>query len=275
MDEYWEKVVENVLGGYVDSPGSGDCSGLNSSPDGFTRVTKYERGGSKRRSRRRRKSYSSDDEISNVIRRTRNTSIECKRDQNLDSSLASIPKIIMRPQHNLGSTWTFWYSVGNKNLSWEQNQMKISTVSTVEQFWFLTSQLKHPSSIPVGHTYSVFRTGILPDWEDKNNCDGGRWMMTFSRKDRDEIFDVKWQELLVLMVGEHFPHAESVINGAEACIRKKGDRLEVWLCDASGMIDVIEVGRSIKEKLADSCKNVRFSLHKEDKDGIKGPRLSL
>merc|ERR1719186_2114393 len=39
----------------------------------------------------------------------------------------SIPPAILRPQHPLKTSWTFWYSVGNKNLSWEQNQVKIST----------------------------------------------------------------------------------------------------------------------------------------------------
>ena len=73
----------------------------------------------------------------------------------LIASHTSIPKVILRPQHHLQSSWTFWYSLGDKSLSWEKNQIKICTVSTIEQFWFVTSQLKPPSNISTGHTYSV------------------------------------------------------------------------------------------------------------------------
>merc|ERR1712096_579082 len=100
----------------------------------------------------------------------------------LSPTITSIPPAILRPQHPLKTSWTFWYSVGNKNLSWEQNQVKISTVSTIE----------------------------------------------------------------------------------------------VWVKDASMMRGVVEVGRRVKSKLGlDSSKKIKFSLHREDKEGVKGLRLSL
>merc|ERR1719186_577803 len=147
----------------------------------------------------------------------------------LSPTIISIPPAILRPQHHLKTSWTFWYSVGNKNLSWEQNQVKISTVSTIEQFWLLTSQLKPPSNIPTGHTYSVFRAGVAPDYEDVANMKGGRWMVSCPRVERVEKEDIRWLEVLFMVVGEQGKVYAGLINGAEACVRKQGDRPEVWV----------------------------------------------
>merc|ERR1719186_2191313 len=201
-------------------------------------------------------------------------------DEGIDISYSptftSIPLAILRPQHPLKTSWTFWYSVGNKNLSWEQNQVKISTVSTIEQFWLLTSQLKPPSNISTGHTYSVFRAGVAPDYEDVANMKGGRWMVSCPRVEREDRLDTRWLEVLFMVVGEHMIEFSGLINGAEACVRKQGDRLEVWVKDVSMMRGVVEVGRRVKSKLGlDISKRIKFSLHKEDKEGVKGLRLSL
>ena len=104
-------------------------------------------------------------------------------------------------------------------------------MTTIEQFWYVTSQLQPPSSINTGHTYSVFRDGVLPDWEDEANIEGGRWMISCPRDEREERLETMWLEILFMMVGEHMGDFSELVNGAEACIRKKGDRLKVWLKD--------------------------------------------
>jgi len=286
MDQYWEKLAENVLEEYFGSPTPtkySDNSDIESSasPMCFMRVRDdYKRTSSisqKVKSRSRSKSYS-EDETNELITCIKKMSLAS---ENVDifSSFnyrSSIPKSIMRPQHKLSSTWNLWYSVGNKNLSWEQNQIMVCSISTVEQFWYLTSQIEPPSRIPSGHTYSMFRSGVLPDWEDKANVDGGRWMLTFSKKEiRDEL-DARWLDMLVMLLGDHLPQSCVRVNGAEACVRKKGDRLEVWISDVKSMMNIVEIGRLIKEKIAiGMCVNVKFSVHKEDRNGVKGPRLEL
>jgi len=190
--------------------------------------------------------------------------------------VTSIPKVILRPQHQLQSSWSFWFSVGDKNLSWERNQIKICTVSTIEQFWYVTCQLQPPSNISTGHTYSVFRAGVLPDWEDMANVSGGRWMIPCPRRERDEKLNEMWLDILIMMVGEHMEEYSGLVNGAEACLRKKGDRIEVWMKDVGLMKGVVEIGRRTKEKLKlDASRKIRFSIHKEDKEGVKGPRIGL
>eukprot|EP00092_Neocalanus_flemingeri_P010589 GFUD01011407.1.p1 GENE.GFUD01011407.1~~GFUD01011407.1.p1 ORF type:complete len:291 (-),score=92.06 GFUD01011407.1:60-932(-) len=290
MDLYWEQVVENILGGSPRTGGEIRKPGLISDRKTVKvkpPVLEMSRDAMKRsedlttvllekpkKIRSRKKSKIDDD----VNKRMKKVSISS--DEGIDiipTSLSTfIPPVIQRPQHHLNTSWTFWYSVGNKNLSWKQNQVKISTVSTIEQFWLVTSQLKSPSDIPIGHTFSVFRDGVVPDWEDIANIEGGRWMVSCPKVEREDRLDSMWLEMLFMMVGEHSKEFAGLVNGAEACVRKQGDRLEVWVKDVGMMRGVVGVGRMVKSKLGlDTSKRIKFSTHKEDKEGVKGPRLAL
>jgi len=293
MDLYWEKVVENILGGATTTSTNtaatmlkerkkSEVAPIEAKPtkkkSRLSNLEKDDKVQEKPKRRRCRKKSCVVDDASKAMKNLSLTS-----DEGIDisytplsASITSIPKVIMRPQHHLDTSWTFWYSVGNKNLSWEQNQVKISTVSTMEQFWFVTSQLRPPSNIPTGHTYSVFRCGVLPDWEDVANVEGGRWMITCSKVEREDNLDSRWLEVLFMMVGEHMGESSRQVNGAEACVRKKGDRLEVWVGNSGMMKEVLDVGRKIKNKLGlGVTRKIKFALHKEDKEGVKGPRLAL
>jgi len=187
-----------------------------------------------------------------------------------------LPSTIIKPQHPLPNSWTFWYSVGNKRLSWKQNQVKISTVTTIEGFWLVYNQVKLASSLPSGHTYSVFRGNILPDWEDKANRAGGRWKASWDKTERQEMLDTRWLEILFMLMGEHMDKKVAMqITGTEVCVRKKLDRIEVWVGDANDMAGTLEVGRLVKKKLEVGSNKIQFSIHREEKDGVVGPILML
>ena len=294
MDLYWQQVVENILGVGAKTKSTPKMSRSKKSdaktavkpPATPNMMNARMMGGSETsmllpkslKPKKSGKKVKLQGDKSVAIKEMKNLSLTS--DEGIDISysptMTSIPPAILRPQHPLKTSWTFWYSVGNKNLSWEQNQVKISTVSTIEQFWLLTSQLKHPSNIPTGHTYSVFRAGMAPDWEHVANVEGGRWMVSCPKVEREDRLDTRWLEVLFMMVGEHMTEFSGLVNGAEACVRKQGDRLEVWVKDASMMRGVVEVGRRVKSKLGlDSSKKIKFSLHREDQEGVKGLRLSL
>jgi len=282
MEQYWENVVQAILGPHKNSKSKLKLWSNNfkeeevDNHDNTENEVKVE--GKELHKRSRNKKKRSIDVASQNLKNLSLTS-----DEGIDISynsfsapVTSIPKVILRPQHQLSTSWTFWYSVGDKNLTWEQNQIKVCTVSTIEQFWYVISQLQPPSNIAMGHTYSVFRAGVLPDWEDGANISGGRWMVSCPKVERKDKLDKRWLEILFMMVGDHMEGISGLVNGAEACVRKKGDRLEVWLKDAGQMMGVVEVGRRLKKKLGlDTKMQIKFSLHKEDKEGVKGPRLGL
>jgi len=286
MEQYWEQVVQALLGPRNTSKLKLWSNNLNdekvADQDSTENVVKEEVKDQQKRSRNKKKFKGGDSSSIDVASQSlKNLSLTS--DEGIDISynslsapVTSIPKEILRPQHHLSTSWTFWYSVGDKNLSWVQNQIKLCTVSTIEQFWYVTSQLQPPSNITMGHTYSVFRAGVLPDWEDSANISGGRWMIPCPKSERQDKLDKRWLEILFMMVGDHMEGFSGLVNGAEACVRKKGDRVEVWVKDAGQMMGVVEVGRRMKTKLGlDAKMQIKFSLHKEDKEGVKGPRLGL
>jgi len=288
MDQYWDQLLQNIIGSPIDKTTKSklkvwtnvDKNDEIVESESTEIVEKVDMKDPTKRTRNKRKQNAKE---KNIIPTHVMKNMSLTSDEGIDISynpvsaaITSIPKVILRPQHQLQSSWSFWFSVGDKNLSWERNQIKICTVSTIEQFWYVTCQLQPPSNISTGHTYSVFRAGVLPDWEDMANVSGGRWMIPCPKRERDEKLNEMWLDILIMMVGEHMEEYSGLVNGAEACLRKKGDRIEVWMKDVGLMKGVVEIGRKTKERLKlDASRKIRFSIHKEDKEGIKGPRIGL
>ena len=90
------------------------------------------------------------------------------------------------------------------------------------------------------------------------------------------MLDIRWMEVLVLLMGDHVGQLGSrLITGAEVCVRKNGDRLELWVADIE-MVGIVEVGRLMKERLRlDPKENVQFSMHKENIEGKGRSNLVL
>ncbi len=53
------------------------------------------------------------------------------------------------------------------------------TFSTVEEFWRLFNAIKPPSALSIKQDLHLFRAGIAPEWEDRQNKDGGKWTVSF------------------------------------------------------------------------------------------------
>ena len=49
----------------------------------------------------------------------------------------------------------------------------------------LFNNLQPPSSLQNKCDYYLFKDDIRPEWEDKNNAKGGRWVIEFERRDKD------------------------------------------------------------------------------------------
>ena len=49
----------------------------------------------------------------------------------------------------------------------------------------------------------VFRDGIKPEWTDKMNVDGGRWLLEIDRQYRNEQLNSKWLETLLAIIGKY------------------------------------------------------------------------
>jgi len=170
-------------------------------------------------------------------------------------------------KHPLQNAWTLWFFKNDKGRSWEENQKPIITVSTVEDFWSLYNHVVVASKLPLGSDYSLFKEGISPDWEDPRNQAGGRWMIHLDKRKRSECLDTYWLEIMFYLIGEQADEHADQVNGAVVNVRAKGDKLGVWLANASQSDSVVRIGK-IKERLdSDPVQTIGFTAHKDEKVG--------
>jgi len=200
------------------------------------------------------------------INRLKDLSLSSETDLVSSECIQTIPAHVLRPHHYLRSSWTFWLYVNDSSRSWEQNQTKLATVDTIEDFWLVFNRIMSASDLPPGYDFSVFRTGIFPDWEDFQNMAGGRWVYHGSVKQRKKL-NAAWLEILVFLIGEHAGEEADLLNGGVVNMRKKSHKIALWLKEARSMEKVVSIGRMMKTKLGgvDNA-DIQFCLHQEDRE---------
>jgi len=127
--------------------------------------------------------------------------------------------------HPLKSTWVVWYrSPGNKFQDYEKSTHKIAHFGTVEEFWAVYSHLRRPSTLPHVSDYHLFKKGIRPVWEDKENRNGGKWNIRLKKG----VANRYWEDLMLAIVGDQFGEAGEDLCGAVLSVRGNEDVLSVW-----------------------------------------------
>lgn len=164
-------------------------------------------------------------------------------------------------KHPLQNTWSLWFYDNDRNKTWEENLIELTTFDTVEDFWRLYHHIKLPSELRQGHDYAVFKQGIRPMWEDDANKMGGRWLISLEKKQRNSDLDRFWLDVVLLLIGENFDHSEEIC-GAVVNVRAKIDKIGVWTADTSKQHANIEIGRKIKEQLGIHGK-IGFQVHRD------------
>ena len=177
-----------------------------------------------------------------------------------------VPREIVMTKHPLANVWVFWWFRNDKSRSWEQNQEKVATVDTIEDFWQVFNYIEPASNLGQGCDYMVFKKGIQPDWEDFQNMSGGRWIHSSEKSNRGDVLDCRWLEIIFILIGEHAGDYADMVNGAVINIRTKRDKLAVWLKDANNMIGVMEIGRLVKHRLG-LRDGINFTIHREADKG--------
>jgi len=183
-----------------------------------------------------------------------------------------VPRDIVMTKHPLANTWVFWWFRNEKSRTWEQNQERIATVDTIEDFWQIYNYIEPASQLGQGCDYAVFKKGIQPDWEDFQNMSGGRWIIISDKTNRGDILDSHWLEIIFILIGEHAGEFAHMMNGAVINIRPKGDKLAVWLRDANNMAGVMEIGKLVKTRLG-LRDRIHFTIHREDSKGNNRSRF--
>lgn len=154
-------------------------------------------------------------------------------------------------KHPLQNAWTIWYDNPQKRTnqaSWGDHLKKITTFSTVEDFWRVFNNLKPASTLAQGSNYHIFKEYIEPKWEDAANSKGGKWTFTIPPKSRGSALDQMWLWTVLACIGETFLSPDDVC-GLVVSVRKAGDRVQIWTRDATNEQACRDIGRSLKDAL--------------------------
>jgi translation initiation factor 4E len=157
-------------------------------------------------------------------------------------------------EHPLHTGWTLWYNGAPKKGKGGQTDWSVTKIlpfNTVENFWRLYNNIARPSQLATGSNYHFFKTGIQPEWEDKANQNGGKWILNLPRTKKagtNEIVDEAWLWTLLSLIGEFFEDGDD-IKGVVISPRKGTNRLALWTGDASNEDLVLRIGRKFKNCL--------------------------
>jgi len=156
-------------------------------------------------------------------------------------------------KHPLNCRWTLWYDSPRKKTTqdtWGNHLKKIADFDTVEDFWRLYNNILPASQLGHGSNYHLFKYGIEPMWEDPVNENGGKWVISFTSKQRKEKLDNSWLYTLLACIGEAFgDEGESEICGSVVSVRKAQDRIALWTKTASKEVETRAIGRYFKRAL--------------------------
>jgi translation initiation factor 4E len=165
--------------------------------------------------------------------------------------------------------WVLWYDNPRdmtEGQTWKENLKYCGTFSNAQEFWQIFNNVLPASKLTIGSNYHVFMEGVEPMWEDPQNIDGGKFVLTMHKKDSMAgKCDEWWLFTILAVIGETMDMSGDEICGAVVSIRKSQDRIALWLksCDREACT---QVGLRWKKALEVSSKtSLKYQSHKDGK----------
>ena len=138
--------------------------------------------------------------------------------------------------HPLFTNFTFWFRINEtstlnpyKNsinfIDYENQVKKLSTFSTIEDFWKIFQHLKKPEELNTGIEIDLFKNEIKPVWEEEVNKNGGKIALKLNKN----FTSIIWEELIFAFIGGNFPdNIKNEINGILISSKKEFNVLQIW-----------------------------------------------
>ena len=162
--------------------------------------------------------------------------------------------------HPLHSAWTLYFSKPSERGGWQSNLKQVATVGTAEEFWRLFNAVRAPSALALKQDLHLFRAGIAPEWEDRQNLDGGKWTVTFAKGGR---VDDAWLSTLLAVIGEAFSDGDEV-NGIVIAPRAKELRLSLWTRTAKDEATQRRIGTEWRALMGDAAQSrLEYQSHSD------------
>ena len=173
----------------------------------------------------------------------------------------------MTDLHPLSHTWKIWEH-RNDCENYEDNINSIGEFDTVELFWKYWFHVPKPSAFFFTNkrnrgiiggrsvvSYSVFKKGIFPKWEDPVASLGGEWRIR-RFKNIDEVDEI-WENVVLLTIGSSLEMSEHilgvrVVDSSHPQTNKTMYNVEIWF-------DSMNYAEEIKANLGQSLNNLDVS----------------
>lgn len=137
--------------------------------------------------------------------------------------------------------WTLYiHFISKDRHRYAHEYMPIATLTTVGDFWRLFNNIPLPSMLFRYNvmfegrqivTYSIFREGVLPEWEHPCNARGAEWCM------REHVslsaFDDAWMDACLAVVGCTLNCVGVRVTFKQAANHRIVQKLEVWMDSAT------------------------------------------
>lgn len=198
---------------------------------------------------------------------------EEKQVTEIEKKQEKLTSILVDPEnfnikHPLNSYWTIWYDCPQRKTtqqSWSLNIKKIASFNTIEDFWGTYNSIPPITKLAQASNYHIFRNDIKPEWEDPQNAEGGRWVVTLGKNPNPQSSKLEeiWLNILLACIGESFEYPDQ-INGAVASYRTRGDRLALWTRNHVKEEETMSVGKHFKS-LFPKAEKLQFFTHEEGK----------
>jgi len=206
---------------------------------------------------------------SSSVSSTTESSSQAQQLQPLQSSILMDKLELIHP---LEHQWSFWYLKNQPHpKDWQDNLMKIATFGYVEEFWALYNHLRVATRIPPGCDYMLFKSSVLPCWEDQQNAMGGRWVLYFSKSEQILLdLDVCWLASMLALIGGQYAKDTMYVNGVVLSARKSCDRIALWtsICHSEQLVH--RIGRRMRELInIPRSIHILFELHNQENNRKK------
>lgn len=164
--------------------------------------------------------------------------------------------------------WVWYAHFPCGSLNYGNSYMAIGTFETIGEFW---RQFNHFPKISAIHdgvvrinnipviAYSLFRKGVMPEWEDPVNIIGSEWGCR-ETLDRSK-FTMLWDEFVLGAIGEQIVHCVGIRAINKSNRQRNLHKIEIWM-DKSDTPSVQECRRSLS-KIVPSAPRFTLMPHQE------------
>eukprot|EP01117_Protostelium_nocturnum_P002867 TRINITY_DN1378_c0_g1_i1.p1 TRINITY_DN1378_c0_g1~~TRINITY_DN1378_c0_g1_i1.p1 ORF type:complete len:480 (+),score=186.12 TRINITY_DN1378_c0_g1_i1:197-1636(+) len=158
------------------------------------------------------------------------------------------------------SKWTIWYDdshrKGVNSDDWEKNIKALGHFSNIEEFWRYWAVLEDVARLQDGINLRFFKHGIRPSWEDPQNENGGKFVVSAPKNEISRY----WSKIVLAAIGEQFKHGDDIC-GVILSIKPTGAVINIWN-KSSEDVGLITTTTAELEEMVGLGMPVRYQPHK-------------